>query len=443
MGQIMNSKFLAFSFLAAILASPTTSSDRPYREAALGAAHWLQTTEITQKTGVVWPADPAEPKSVNTSLYAGTPGPILFFLEAYHYTGNKAYLDQARSGADALLASISKDDQPGLYEGLAGSGFTLGETYLITKDKKYLDGAVQCVAWLKEKSQKTPKGIQFSTMTDIIGGNAGTGLFLLWAANELHADNARDLAIADGEALIESGLPQPNGGLKWMMDPSYPREMPNFSHGTAGVAYFLATLYQQTKQKEFLDAAEAGANYLLSIREQDPNICLIYHDDDRKKLFYLSWCHGPAGTARLFYRLYEDTGDKTWLDWAVKCAGALIANDAPQRVVSPGEWNNISMCCGVAAQSEFFYDLYRVTKQKQYLDLAKKGSDRLIAQATSDASGTRWVQVETRVRPDVALAQTGYMQGASGVGMWLLHFDAGLRNEKKPAVLFPDNPFDF
>jgi lantibiotic modifying enzyme len=439
----MKIRFVVLPILFAALAVPTTSADRPYRAAALGAAQWIESTAISDKTGVVWPADPLDPKTVNTSLYAGTPGPILLFLEAYRYTGNKKYLEQARAGSDALMASISKEESTGLYEGIAGLGFTLGETYLVTNDKKYLDGAMQCVHLLQEKAQKTGKGVKWSEMTDIIGGNAGTGLFLLWAANELHADGARDLAIQAGEHSIESAVPQPNGDLKWMMDPTYPREMPNFSHGTAGVAYFLATLYQQTHQKEFLDAAVAGANYLLSIREQDPNICLIYHDDERKKLFYLAWCHGPAGTARLFYRLYQVTGDKTWLDWTIKSARAIVAEGGPQKAVSPGEWNNVGMCCGISAQGEFFFDLYRVTNDRQYLDLAKKASDHVLVEATKDAKGYRWVQVETRVRPDIAIAQTGYMQGASGIGLWMLHFDAALRNEKKPVIKFPDNPFDF
>ena len=31
------------------------------------------------------------------------------------------------------------------------------------------------------------------------------------------------------------------------------RLMPNFSHGTAGIAYFLARLYEETHDKAFLD----------------------------------------------------------------------------------------------------------------------------------------------------------------------------------------------
>ena len=59
------------------------------------------------------------------------------------------------------------------------------------------------------------------------------------------------------------GRPKP-GGLDWAMDPGYPRRMPNFAHGTAGVAFFLTRLYERTKRAEFLDAALAAATLVSS-----------------------------------------------------------------------------------------------------------------------------------------------------------------------------------
>src|SRR6185437_2003843 len=145
-----------------------------------------------------------------------------------------------------------------------------------------------------------------------IAGSSGTGLFLLWAADHLHAPGARQLAARAGDHLIAIAQPKPGAGLMWMMAPTFPREMPNFSHGTAGVSYFLATLYQATGQKKFLNAALAGADYLLSIADINGRYCMIYHDNQNKGLYYLGWCHGPAGTARLFYRLYQVTRDPKW-----------------------------------------------------------------------------------------------------------------------------------
>ena len=42
---------------------------------------------------------------------------------------------------------------------------------------------------------------------------------------------------------------------------------------------------------------------------------VFHHEPDGEDLFYLGWCHGPVGTARLFYRLHQATGDRQWRDW--------------------------------------------------------------------------------------------------------------------------------
>jgi lantibiotic modifying enzyme len=418
------------------------SGENKYLRTAREAAQWLESTAISTDKGVVWPTNPTDPKSINTSLYYGTPGPILFFLEAYRYTKNERYLTDARKGSDELLDSMEKEQSTGLYEGLAGIGFALGETYLFTNEKKYRDAVLQVVDRLSKGAKHVGKGVEWGNGEDIIAGDAGTGLFLLWADKELSAPAARDLAVETGQRLIELGHTNGPGKTSWVMDESYP-EMPNFSHGTAGVAYFLTALYLETKQKQFLDAGLAGANYLISIADTQNRICLIYHDAKHKDLYYLSWCHGPAGVARLFYQLYRATGNPQWIDWMERSAKAMTDNGAPNVVVTPGDWNNISACCGVAAQAEFFLDLYRITNNKEYLDIARQGSDRLLAAATIDDTGARWLQAENRSQPNFQQTQTGYMQGASGVGMWLLHMGAFSEDYKERPLTFPDNPFPY
>jgi hypothetical protein len=52
----------------------------------------------------------------------------------------------------------------------------------------------------------------------------------------------------------------------------------------------------------------------------------------------------------------------------------------------------------------------------------------------------KWIQAEHRVQPDFLVAQTGFMQGAAGVGKYLLHVDA-VAQGKRPVVELPDSPF--
>ena len=410
-----------------------------YRDQAFEAAKWIRSSAIHSDASSVWPADPLDPKSVNESLYSGTPGIVLFFLEASR-SGDPDALKDAKAGADHLLAVLDKEKDSGLYTGVSGIAFALIEAFKITGDQKYREGAIRCINSIERQAKGVGRGIEWNETTDIISGSAGIGLCLLYAARELNQPGYRNLAIKAGERLLELARKE-KVGVKWAMSPSFARLMPNFSHGTAGIAYFLATLYQETQKKEFLDAAIAGAQYLQSVANTEGEACLIFHNEpDGKDLFYLGWCHGPIGTARLFYRLHQITRDRSWMDWVRKSARAVMASGIPEKQ-TPGFWNNVSQCCGSAGVAEFFLSLYRVTRDAQYLDFAKRVTQHLLSKATRDNSGLHWIQAEHRVKPELLIAQTGYMQGAAGIGMLLLHLDA-FQQERKPSIRFVDSPFE-
>ena len=432
--------FTAPLILLVILVQSIPTAGTSYRDVALEAARWIRASAAPADQGSVWPSDPRDSKSVNDSLYAGTPGVILFFLEAYRSTGDQSFLKDARSGADHLLATLANEKESGLYTGIAGIGFALTETFKATGESKYRQGALRCAQLLGERARKVGKGIEWNDTTDIIAGGAGIGLYLLYAARELKEPAFRELAIQDAHRLIELGMPEENG-MKWRMNPSFARLMPNFSHGTAGIAYFLATLYQETKSREFLDAALAGAKYLRAVARTDNDVCLIFHNEpEGKDLYYLGWCHGPVGTARLFYRLYQVTGDRVWMDWVKKSARGIIESGIPEKQ-TPGFWNNVSQCCGSAGVAEFFLNLHKVTGDPAYLGFSKRVTAQLLAKGTRDRDGMRWIQAEHRIRPELLVAQTGYMQGAAGIGVLLLHLD-GFQRGKKASIAFPDSPFD-
>jgi rhamnogalacturonyl hydrolase YesR len=89
---------------------------------------------------------------------------------------------------------------------------------------------------------------------------------------------------------------------------------------------------------------------------------------------------------------------------------------------------------------EFFLDLYRALGDAAYLEFSKRVASRLLAKATVEEGRMFWVQAEHRTRPDFLFAQTGYMQGAAGIGTFLLRL-ASADREKGRRVIFPDTPF--
>ena len=429
----------AVALILAAAAACRPAADATYISAAEKAAAWVQGSEVRSAKGLSWPAVPKDPASVSVDLYSGTPGVVLFFLNAYKATGKKSYLGQALSGADLLLSRSAGIEGCGFYEGRSGAAFALEEAFRASGDNKYRQGFLDALDGIKARAVPAGKGVAWSATTDIISGGAGTGLFLIYAFHETGDRAWLDLAGRAGERLVELGLPE-NGGLKWAMDPGFPRLMPNFSHGTAGIAYFLAALYQETKGRTFLDASLAGAKYLLSIAKTEGASCLIFHDEpDNKELYYLGWCHGPVGTARLFYLLSAATGDTTWLDWVRSSANGLLRSGIPEQE-TPGFWNNAGICCGLAGVGEFFLDLYRALGDASYLEFSKHVASRLLAKATVEEGRMFWVQAEHRTRPDYLFAQTGYMQGAAGIGSFLLRLASAERKNDRH-IVFPDTPF--
>jgi lantibiotic modifying enzyme len=402
-------------------------------------ARWIRTSAISTGEGTTWPAVPGDNESINNTLYSGTPGVVLFFLEAYHATGDKSYLEDACSGADYLLSTLDEEQGAGLYVGISGIGFCLEEIHQVTEDMRYRQGVLQCVRYLEEWAEEMDDGIQWGETTDIISGNAGTGLFLLYLADRWKDDSVLDMAKKVGDRLTVIGVPA-GDGVKWAMDPRYPRLMPNFSHGTAGIAYFLASLYRMAKEQKYLDGALAGARYLQSVARTDDDGCLIFHHEpEGEDLFYLGWCHGPVGTARLFYRLFQITEDREWMEWVEKGARGILDSGIPDREV-PGFWNNAGICCGSAGVAEFFLSLYEITEKQEYLDFAAKLTEQIRGKATADENGMRWVHAEHRSRPEFLQAQTNLMQGAAGIGLWLLRWEEYAQG-RQPLLVLPDNPF--
>ena len=420
----------------------TPQGSRPWLAAALKAERWLAQSAQTGSSGTAWPADPTDPKSVSTDLYTGMAGVVLFYLELHNATGDERALRMARGGADYLLASVpdeSGNAEMGLYTGLAGTATVLALAYRVTKDVRYQAGVRRILGLIAGSARPVGEGVEWNVSTDIISGSAGIGLALLALADESRDIDARKLASDAGHRLIERGQVT-DEGLTWLIQPDMPRNYPNFSHGTAGVSYFLATLGNSSKKREHLDAALSGERWLRArMTTTASGGRMVYHSaPGNEQLFYLSWCHGPAGTARLYRSLAKATGDASWDSRVDQLALAIRDMKVPER--SPGFWNNISQCCGNCGVSEFFIAMHRRSRDTRHLEFAEEIGHDTLARATGEAGGFKWVQAEHRVRPELLVAQTGLMQGAAGVGLAMLHLD-GAKVGRAPLVRLPDDPF--
>lgn len=437
--------------------------DEPELDAAIQIDRWLENTAVKLDDGWAWPAAPEDwtgrnvpAESLDASLYSGAAGVLLFGIAlaaataqpSMHgsHTSDSLFRELPDRAAAHLIATLPTNVEGegcGLYTGIAGIGFALREWSDATHHVEGDRAARRCVELLGKAAQVADTGIEWSDCTDVISGGAGIGLFLIYMAEVDRDPLARQLAIRAGRRLLDLGEREPVG-RSWRMDPTFARVMPNFSHGTAGVAFLLARLYELTGEVAFLDAALDGARHVMSLADTGDGGCRVFHhsnesdakdDAEGRALHYLGWCHGPIGTAQLFMKLAQVSGDADWTDRALQCAKAVRDSGIPEKA-TPGFWNNVGLCCGPAGVANFFTTLARARWDpiERFGILPPREDDRAFAhrclewtleRGTRDRDGLRFPQAEQRVKPDLVKAQVGLMQGAAGVGLAALRLAAG------------------
>lgn len=415
-----------------------------YRE--LGEAAWAWVLGQIREDDGPWlpeviPGDGPRPGpgEDRDSLYAGIAGlaPVLAEIGQY----------RALSGSEqALTADIVKRlsatartrAEPSLYTGLGGDVTAL----------KLLDPGREQVALRRLADLMTPAGwpttlgvVPGSTapLTDLVLGTAGVVLAAIWAGGE----HTQEIAATGGESLLRAA-DQTADGLDWGIWPGAPSRMPNYSHGTAGVATALAVAGAALGRDDFIAAARRGAQHLLAVGSLDDGGFVVPHTLPRSSWHVdpvtYTWCHGPAGTSQLFSALAEAGVDTVAghevTELRQRCLHAILAAGVPERL-RPGFWDNDGRCCGTAGVGDILLDAAQDatgqaastgqaapgpdhTPDSALLWAARTMADALVDRAIRDEAGARWRFLEHRQEPPLLPPGTAWMQGAAGIGAFLL-----------------------
>jgi hypothetical protein len=348
---------------------------------------------------------PAGPGVDRDSLYAGIGGlaPVLAEISQCRALSST---EQALSAGIAarLCATAGARADASLYLGLGGDVTAL----------KLLAPGSERVALGRLAGLMTPAGWNTPPETgtgsaapvnDLVLGTAGVVLAAVWAGGE----HSRDIAATGGEALLRAA-DQTKEGLDWAMMAGRTSRMPNYSHGTAGIATALAMAGAALNRDDFIVAARHGAQHLLTVGSLADGGFIIPHTlpysrRDVEPVTY-TWCHGPAGTSQLFPALAHAGVDTVaGLDVTglrQRCLHTILASGVPQRL-RPGFWNNDGRCCGTAGVGDVLLDAAQDGAGQAacgaLLQGARTMADALVERAIRDEAGARWRFLEHRQDP--------------------------------------------
>jgi lantibiotic modifying enzyme len=414
-----------------------------YLSAAEAVGQWLLATAERRPDGWCWPWQPGVRRDFAPGLGWGTAAPAMFFAEAFAATGDERWLAAAMGGSRWMAANLDAVAEAeagcGLFTGIGGWAVVLDEIARMAGDEEAAAASVLAGRVLRKiegKASVAPGGgVQWHDLTEILWGTAGIGCLLLTTGPAYLGDRALELATGAGEWLLTQAEDS-RGGIRWSLGAGAytagrdPRtRYPNFAHGTAGIAFFLARLAAETGERRFLDAALAGTEWIMTTVRTDDDTCAAYHHEpDATGLFTLGWCHGPPGLGWLFRQLEVSTGDRSWRTWLRRAARTDLTSGIPARK-EPGFWDNVSRCCGSAGVAEFFLDLHRLEGRPADLEFARLLADDLLGRAITDETGMRWSNYEYRIAEPDLPPETSYLQGAPGIGSTLLRLHRHLAGD--------------
>jgi lantibiotic modifying enzyme len=219
-------------------------------------------------------------------------------------------------------------------------------------------------------------------------------------------------------------------------------QMPNLSHGVAGIAAALAAAGAELDRPDLVSAARSGAEHLVSLGKADGGGFLVPRyipgeglDEDE---FTYTWCHGAAGTSLVFAALdhagVEDVAGESPSTWRRRCLHSVRTSGLPERL-HPGFWDNDGRCCGTAGVGDIFLDSWHSSGDDHDLDFALRLADALVDHAVRDGDHAWWQFVEHRNPEPLLPPGVGWMQGAAGIAAFLFRISRILMDGPKAEVV--------
>jgi lantibiotic modifying enzyme len=460
--------------LVAVLALPALAQAPP--AAPAGAEYWKAAKEIgdflvksarREGDALYWAQYDGGPKTLADgqrqyplAFYNGVAGTGFFLLSLHRAMGYAAHLEAARGAGVRLVEkaeavpggglkwrgtserkgrTIPEAEGCGLYTGNAGIGVFLLHLFEATKDARFriaAEGAFERV--LKDAKAEGAGCCWEYAFQDVIGGEAGIGLALL-EAHRLTGNPAYLAAARKAAAWLVSRASLKDDAAFWT---TYGAADPNFSHGSAGIAFFLAALGDAGPRK----AALAGAKWVESQGKPCEGGAILWQyyaeppPEGKRNWVMNSWCHGAPGTTRLFSLLHRLTGDAAFLATASKGAGGIRAE---ARLASGKPFfYNPTYCCGAAGCMDALCNVHQASKDKRFLDDARTLADAVLKDLR-DAPGGRATASYDEADEETKLApyfETGFMLGNAGIGYALLRLAALSSGEPEKVLLWPDHP---
>ncbi len=356
------------------------------------------------------------------TLATGDAGIALFLAELARARADVVVAEAARRHCGQVVAGApGAAFHPGLFSGLPGVVWALDRIagQLVELDCEYQDAADAIDRALLRILRRQRQPWHF----DLAGGLAGVGVYAL---ERLPRPAARDCLALVGDHLHRASERRPPGRT-WRTPPEL---MPDadrgegcfnlgMAHGIPGVLALLAAAAGgEADAGGMRELAAEGVEWLLA--QELPAAAAarfpgLIGDGTAAQGSPLAWCYGDLGLAAALLAIARRLGHEGWDRAAVR-----IALAAAGREPDPAHQGELGLCHGAAGLAHLFNRLYQASGERRLADAARAWFARvLVALGERRTEGTPAWRMEQQKHPKLRW-QRGFLNGDAGIGLALL-----------------------
>jgi type 2 lantibiotic biosynthesis protein LanM len=314
------------------------------------------------------------------TLYNGTSG-ISLFLAAHAGVRNSGDSHElALAGLSHVRKTLRSRNAARVARslGLGGAAGLGSIVYALTEiSKRLVDHDVLADA-LVATELISDELIAADKQLDVIGGSAGAILALLRLYRDTQSDNVLKRAEKCGEHLISEAQNAAEGGRSWIGQGLDSQRLTGISHGAAGFAYALASLFAVTGREEFGQAASECIAFENATYDPQRHNWPDFRGRGEPS-WPCQWCHGAVGIglARLgSFKHGAVNPERLLIDVRHAVDGAKKSSPSPVDTLCCGTLGSIELFCE-AASTLGRDDLHQIASQRlqAVIEMARRAGD--------------------------------------------------------------------
>ncbi len=378
---------------------------------------------------------------ISETVYNGVSGIAIFLLDLYKISLKEEYLKYSEKAMFWVFEYCRNNNSInyGLYTGRASVIFAAIRFYKATKDKKYLNEALNIAEGIR--TYNPPDGLN-----DLIGGISGTILSLL----HLHSCTKKKWLLHEIDRLtgilINNINIGPKGGIYWDRLPDFVAGLCGFSHGASGIAFVFMELGKYFGNRAFYHLAELAFYYedqhfdkvkgnWVDLRRHKTEA--VHFNEQKKhflndnisyfteKRFMNAWCHGAAGIGLARMRAFKIIRKIQYFKNLLSAIKTTYDTD-----VADNHSNLLIYCHGSTGNADLFLETFLELNEKKYLKYAEIVGEKVLIQKQQIG----YYKSGYGVFIDQNVDDKSMLMGMSGIG----HFFTRLLSPKKiSSMLMP------